>query len=1203
MKMKWTKPQQEVIDNRDSNLLVSAAAGSGKTAVLVEHIIKQVLDDENPVDIDSLMVVTFTSAAAGEMRERILAAIEKAIEENPDNRHLQRQMSYIHNAKITTLHSFCLNIVRDHFDIPDIDPGFRIGDNGEIDMMKSDVVKEVMEEYYQSEREDFHQLVEQLTQKNSDKELEEYILSFYENACSNVEPEQWMKQMASYYGDDADRSMYDQIIREHINGILEECVSDYELALSYTDDINGPVSCRDKLEAEYEAVKEAYEEDDFEEKCQKVINIEFPVMRMSKKDGSTEEMRVFVKNIRDEAKGYINSLKSGYCRVNQEKNDELIIKLKGAVSVFVEVTLRFMECYADKKREKNVLDFNDIEHMALGILTVMKEGKTEASPIADEIAETISEVIVDEYQDINQVQDTILRCLSSERFGKPNMFMVGDVKQSIYGFRKADPELFMYKYDTYKEQGKDRKIILDRNFRSRTGVIDSINFLFRKIMYREMGGIDYEGENELYPGADYPTLPDGQDGLTELLIAGDVKELENEKSDDGEFLGITKKQAEARMTAIRIREMTDKNNGYKVYDRKTGEYRTAEYSDILILLRSVKANAQIYMDELMAAGIPVYFEQQTGYFDTVEVNEMLSLLNIIDNPHQDIHMAASLKSPFGMINDTELAMIRGSSDERTDLYNDVKKYMECGTSEKLVAKLEAFDDRLNKYRKMAVYTSIHDLITFIIEDTSYDSYVKAMPAGDRRSANILMLKEKALEYENGSYRGLFNFVRYIEKIRKYEVESGEASTVSENDNIVRIMSIHKSKGLEYPIVFLCNSNGKFNDMDTKKAMVIHKKYGIGLDYINPDTRVRYKSYFKDSIKMAFKREAIEEEIRVLYVALTRAKEKLIITASGVNTDKFAYTDCKKHLNKQKILNSGSYMDLIGYAMGRDILTGNDVISVRYIDAISLIEKEMKKQISGLNDKLVFKNWDGDYVYSEQSREKLKQIMQYEYPFKSSVVQYAKVSVSDVKHKAMEEDEEIKNIITHGEEKKIVPEFILSERNEKQEKLTGALRGTAYHRIFELYDFDMECNEENVRNFMKRLLDDGKIDDGIYNTVKIQDIITFANSSLGVRMKNAWSDKKLYREAQFVMGIDGKKVYDEGGEDVLIQGIIDVYFVEDGEIVLADYKTDRVDSADKLIDMYKIQLELYKDALEQITGKKVKEVIIYSVTLSEVINVV
>lgn len=1200
MEMRWTKPQQRVIDNRNANLLVSAAAGSGKTAVLVEHIINRVLDKENPVDIDRLMVVTFTSAAAGEMRERILKAIEDAIELNPDNEHLQKQMSYIHNAKITTLHSFCLNLVREHFDIPDIDPGFRVADNGEIELIKSDTIKEVMEEYYSTEREDFHSMVEQLAQGNSDSAVENYILSLYENACSSINPEKWINEMKEYYNVDeksAGEDIHLLVIKDNIDIILEECRCIYESAIKIIDGPGGPVSYREKVVSEYHGIINALNERGFRDKINAVNNIEFPVMRAGK-DGAEPKLREQVKSLRDSAKKQIKELKDSYGKVNADKYNKVIKKLYPIVNVLAEVTLSFGRRFAQKKREKNVVDFNDIEHMALKILTDDIDGKTVPSKAADEIAAGISEVIVDEYQDINQIQDTILNSLSTGRFGMPDMFMVGDVKQSIYGFRKADPELFMYKYDTFSDEGDDRKIILDKNFRSRGEVIDSINYIFRNIMYKEFGGVDYQGDNELYQGADYPEIPEGQNGKTELLIAAMPEELEKDSDEEGNFAGITKKQLEARMTASRIKELVEGDKGYKVYDRKKGEYRNARYSDILILLRSTKKNAEVYVDELMAAGIPVYFEQQTGYFDTVEVMELLSFLNIIDNPHQDIFMAATLKSPFGMVNEQELAMLRAGSEKKDDLYNDAVRYIDTGESEELIEKLTAFFERLNRYRIMSSYTSIHDLISYIIEDTGYDSYVLAMPSGERRSANIEMLKEKALEYENGSYKGLFNFVRYIEKIKKYDIESGEASVVSENDNIVPIMSIHKSKGLEYPIVFLCNANGKFNDMDSRKNLLIHKKYGIGMDYIEKDTRVRRKGYFKDCIKMLKKREVREEEMRVLYVALTRAKEKLIITASGVNTKKYELCGDGR-VSRGKLINSTSFMDFIGYVLGKQIETVSPYIDIRYIPVEKLITEQVEKTAFNIMEKENFRNWDREYVYSKEARENILKKMEFVYPYMGAVNSYAKVSVSELKHRKMEEDEEIYNLIKKRDGDKIIPEFMKEVQAGDEMPLTAAARGTAYHKVFELFDFSAGTDAGSIQKMLDNMLDKGKIDELSYRSVDINDIKKFADSDIGRRMKKAWESNKLHREAQFVMGIPGKDMYENAGdEDVLVQGIIDAYFEEDGKLILMDYKTDRVKSMDELRKRYSEQLKYYKLALEQITQQEVAEMIIYSVTLAE-----
>ncbi len=1189
----WTKAQSEVIDNRNSNLLVSAAAGSGKTAVLVEHIIKRVLDEENPADIDRLMVVTFTNAAAGEMRERILSAIEAAVEKNPENRHLQKQLTYIHNAKITTLHSYCLNLIRENFDKIDIDPGFRIADTGEVELLKGDVVSELLEDYYEKGDEDFIRLSDMMSPKNSDVELENTILRLYENACSNIDRESWLNGLASAYTEDNEENFDEEMAQMAVNEILEDALNQTSLAIKIASGIAGPVNYIPMLQDDLNLISAVMKENDLRKKIDMISEIQFQALSR-KKDESTPENKERVKNIRNQVKKCITGIAKDFKCYNNGGNKEITQKIYPLIKVLSELVLEFGARYNEKKREKTVIDFNDIEYMALQIL-LKKEGDDYVpTNIADELAKDIEEVIVDEYQDINQVQDAILTSLSSERFNRPNMFMVGDVKQSIYGFRKASPELFMKKYDTYDEKENCRKIILDRNFRSRKEVIDSINFIFRKIMMKKVGGIEYDDDNALYLGADYPKLPANQTATTELIIANVPKEIEGEKD-----AGMSSKEFEARAVAERIRKLTGEDTGYQVYDRKTGEYRRARYSDILILLRSANANAGYYMDALMSAGIPVYFQQQTGYFDAVEVKLLLCLLNVIDNPHQDIELVSVLKSVFVGLDENELAIIRSESGQKADFYDDTKKYIEEGSSTVICDKLLDFYEKLEKYRRMATYTSIHDLLTYIIEDTGYDNYVTAMPAGERRIANVEMLKQKAIDYENGSYRGLFNFVRYIEKIRKYEVDSGEASVVSENENLVRIMSIHKSKGLEFPIVFLCNANAKFNDTDARNQVVIHKKYGIGMDYIDTENRVKYAGCHKKSIQLMIKRENREEELRILYVALTRAKEKLIITASGVNAEKYSDGDGKDKVSSSKITGASSYMDFIGYALGGEIETGNEMIKIIYKNITTSVEDEVKKTVEASMEKQTFLNWNTDYIYSEDTRKILMQRMQFKYPYESATKNYVKVSVSDIKRNHSEEDNEIHNIVVSEEPENIIPAFIREMRGEKEKKLTGSSRGTAYHKVFELLDFDEVKDENSTKKFFGKIENSKKMTKEELQSVRISDIVAFVKSSLGKRMKKAYESGKLHREAQFVMGTDESVVYGtDSDESVLVQGIIDVYFEEPDGIVIADYKTDRINDIRELEKRYRLQLEFYKRAVEQITGKNVKEMILYSVTLNQ-----
>lgn len=1215
--VKYTQAQQEVIDNRASNLLVSAAAGSGKTAVLVEHIIQLILDEENPIDIDRLMVVTFTNAAAGEMRERIMLAIENALKKNSNNRHLQKQMSYIHNAKITTLHSFCLNLIREYFNILDIAPGFRIGDTGELSLMQSDVLNEVIEEFYQSESSDFHEFIEYASPAGKDKNVEELVLKFYNMAMSTPQPEKFIRDSVEIYDvteESLKKSKHIKILSDYLNSMLDECMDLCNRALEIIYSDNGPILYENALKSDKSQLEFIISQKDYYEKCSQIMKITYERLS-SKKDGCDEDKKNEVKKIRDQIKNQIKKIQGLFEDADKETDFETINNLKNASNAFAELTIAFMKRYAAKKKEKNIVDFNDFEHFALEILTEEKDGKLVPSKIADEIAGTIDEVIVDEYQDINEVQETILRCLSAERFGKPDLFMVGDVKQSIYGFRMADPAIFVDKYNRYSANDKvNRKIILEKNFRSRPEVLDSVNHIFRKIMYREFGDIEYDDENALYQGRTFEEVADKQNAKTEILIATPPEEIVKDEDENGEFQGMNKKEIECRMVATKIRELTDVNNGYLVTDKKTGKLRVAKYSDILILYRSVKNNAEIMEEQLAYEGIPAYYECQTGYFDTIEVNDVLSYLNIIDNPMQDIPFAATMKSFFGGFKNYELAIIRSGKidrEQKKSLYENVLEY--SNEDNELGKKAAAFLDKLEGYRDMAEYMSIYELLCKIIDETGYEQYVSAMPSGERRIANIQMLMEKAIQYEKTSYKGLFNFVRYIEKIRKYDIDSGEASTVSENENVVTIMSIHKSKGLEYPIVFICNANGKINEMDLKKSVFIHKKLGVGMEYVDSYTRVKTSTVYKNAIKILCNMEIRQEEMRILYVAMTRAKEKLFITSAGVtDSKKEVYervdTDIKKKVGKAYLAGASSLLDDICMACGM----GCECIDVKMIPFEEIVKNAISVEIKDKHDEMVLRNWDLNVVIDEEIREKCKTAMEYIYPFENAVNHNAKVSVSDLKHKKIEEleaENDSVNPFEINEVQEYIPEFIkadndLSETDEQASSengkmhISGAERGTAYHRILELLDYSVTPNYENVSNMIDSFVEQGLIERDMAKAVMIKDIVKFATSQLGKRMKSAFDKNKLYREAQFVMGVDGRSLGEEIKDIVLVQGIVDAYFYEDDEIVIVDYKTDRVGNEKELADRYREQLRQYKIALEGITGKNVKEMILYSVCLSK-----
>jgi len=1224
MAVKWTKSQQNVIDTRNKNLLVSAAAGSGKTAVLVERIITMVTDVQNPIDIDKLLVVTFTNAAAAEMRERILNAIEQKAKEQPDNEHIQKQQAYIHNAMIMTIHSFCLNMIRENFDRIEIDPGFRIGDEGELKLLKADIVKEMLEEYYFDDKEEFINFIESYVAGRTDENIEAIILKVFEFSMSYPWPEEWLKKcLENYDTDGKSLSVFQwmQYLNNYINNQLEELKSELIQLIKIADAPDGPYTYVEMLKDDLCYIDQLIEAQHFDERVQMMTDHQFMALSRKRLPEAEEYKKKQVQDGRTSMKKKLSKMKESYYFQSEEEMLGDIMESRKNIEVLIQLTIDFKRRYESSKKENNMIDFNDLEHYALNILVNNENGKIIKTNVAKELSDQFVEIMVDEYQDSNLVQETILSSISKESDGKPNIFMVGDVKQSIYKFRLARPEIFMEKYHNYSisDDALYQRINLDKNFRSRGHILKDINFIFYQIMGKSLGNIDYDRENALYPGAEYyPELPQMQNQHTELLIVDTLGDTEKSKDEEIEY---TKIQLEAKAAANRIKELINEKNGYKIIDKKTGHYRTAKYSDIVILLRSLKNWSDIYVDLLMSEGIPAYCESRVGYFNSIEIVTVLSLLSIIDNPLQDIPLAAVLKSPMFGLTSVELARIKIiMGEEKLPFFIGLANYLEQGEDETLICKLKSFMMKLESYRRMVPTTSIYDLIGHVVQDTGYYNYVTAMPSGDRRCANIDILRQKAVDYESTSYVGLFNFVRYIEKLRKYDVDFGEASTVEETDNTVRIISIHKSKGLEFPIVIVAGLSKQFNFMDSYETVVVEPDLGIGLDYRNPVTRIKNDTLIKKSIATKIKLENIGEELRVLYVALTRAKEKLILigTVKGAKMriqkwiDKRFYRDTL--LSFHTLADTNNYLDWIGYALVRHrsfawiykaygihfdyshpLYNDEADFNIKICQADELVYTALKDRIMKDNAKEVFYHWDAGYIYNEEIRKQLFEQLSFEYAYKKDRGIHAKMSVSEIKKAHMEEDDdEVKQLFTPSRTE-MIPKFM-----EEKAPLSGAGRGTAYHRIFELVDFKIEPALDKISEMLDRMLQEGKISKDIIEVVDPEIISTFYRSNLGKRMKEAFNRNKLYREQQFVMGIPADEVEKSYSSDelILVQGIIDVYFEENNELIIADYKTDNVTSMEELLKRYTVQLKYYKKALEQITGMNVKEMIIYSTKLGE-----
>ena len=1229
MGVKWTEEQQKVISLRDRNILVSAAAGSGKTAVLVERILSKITDPEDPVDIDRLLIMTFTRAAAGEMKERISSAIESALYEDPDNEHLQRQSTLLHTAQITTIDGFCAYIIRNYFHLIGLDPGYRTADEGELKLLREDVTGKLLEDYYSEKQEKYKKFVECFASGKDDDALGGMIQKLYEMAMSNPFPEEWLDACLDDYKIETTEELREtKCIKLLWKAAVDELETAEHLAREarkLCDAPDGPNLYGEALDSDLlfiRKLKKTAEERDYNVLAQLLEKPSFARLSGKKMPEADEQKKQRIKELREEEKEILRELGQKYFQGTEEEILDMLKCSREPLEMLVELTRQFAERFSKAKREKNILDFTDMEHFALKILMKKEDGQMQMSQAAIELSEKYEEVLVDEYQDSNLVQELLTTAVSGWVNQRKNIFMVGDVKQSIYRFRLARPELFMEKYKSYSvEDGEEQRIDLHKNFRSRAQVLESVNFIFRQIMGEDLGGISYDEDAALYPGADFPAGGSREFVKTEvLLVEEDGAELEEDAGDQNA------QELEALAIAQRIQGMVGRE---EIVDKKTGKYRPVEYGDIVILLRSAYGWSETFREVLASQGIPAYCTSRTGYFSALEIITVLNYLKVCDNPLQDIPLTGVLRSPMVGCTSQELAQIRVLYPQGL-LWDSVEQYVKSreegydAAEKPLMEKLQRFLELLEKVRNMATYTPVHQLILFILKETGYGNYARALPGGEQRYANLSMLVEKAMAYEKTSYRGLFNFVRYIEQLQAYEVDYGEVNLAGAGSTAVEIMTIHKSKGLEFPVVFAAGMGKQFNFQDLNARLLIHPELGLGTDAILPEKRIIASSLNKQMVRRELLKESLGEELRVLYVAMTRAKEKLILTGAVGKLDKrIPYLAGFLEEEGQVLplgvrLKARNYWDFVLPALARHRsmteLFGEYGVpmhrvegfydapadfNIRKITLRQMTEEEILLQTGNQMQEEVLKNWDPEQIYDAKVREEIEERFSYVYPFRYLEEIPVKVSVSELKKRGWQDNEVLQMVPedTETEAEMPVPGFMKASGEEYR----GAARGTAYHRVMECLDYLQVETDGQLKKQLERLVESQKLSEQERDCIRILDIRRFVDSRLGQRMKNAAVQRRLYREQPFVIQRSAAMLDDLWqGETVLVQGIMDAYFVEDGEIVLVDYKTDRVrrGQEQKLIDLYHVQLEDYAQALERMTGKKVKEKIIYSFTLQK-----
>ncbi|MBQ9513352.1 MAG: helicase-exonuclease AddAB subunit AddA, partial [Lachnospiraceae bacterium] len=901
MGVRFTEEQQSVIDARGQSLLVSAAAGSGKTAVLVERIIRLITEpdeDGKMTDIDRLLVVTFTHNAAQQMKERVLEAVRTKLSLHPDDAHLQRQETLLHNAQITTIHAFCQFIVRSHFHEIDLDPGFRIGDDGEMKLLRQKVLEDLLEEAYAEGAPDFQYFSEYFATASDDKKLEKEIVSLYDFAMSMPWPEDWITERKRDYDIPKEgMKAYPALkeLGERTKQVLEDCAKELEKALLICERQDGPHMYAEMIASDLSQVQSLlHTAGDYEKMRAALLAVSYVKLSSKKDDAVSAQLRKSVKDIRDREKKVVEELMKKYYAVPLAVMEEHMRLAQRAVRELCDVTIRFKERFDAAKREENLIDFNDLEHLALSVLLrreQLPDGSVQVTPseTAAELRGFFKEVMIDEYQDSNNVQELLLSSVSGEADGIYNRFMVGDVKQSIYKFRLARPEIFMEKMKTYEcvrgtgTVTHTRRIDLHKNFRSRKEVLNSVNYCFAGIMGEDLGGVAYDEDACLVTGnTDYP---EKEGCTTELLLLASEKNSAPEE--------------EARLVAKRINEMV----ANETVTDKDGRLRPVRYSDIVILLRKTSGVDSVYKKVLAQEGIPAYTETKAGYFRAREVMHLIELLRIIDNPLQDIPFVSAAHSFFGGFDDEALARIRAAVDLQVKHYYEVfREYVTLpDADETLCDKVNRFMDFLQTCRAHAHYLTANELLEEILTTTSYRAYCAALPAGEQRLANINMLLERAGSYVQNASASLSEFVRYIEQLNRYEVDYGEANTLDEHADVLRIMSIHKSKGLEFKVVFVSGLSKKFNLQDTTESIITDVDAGIGVHAIDLEQRIQFPTLKRTLIADKMVRDSIGEELRVLYVAMTRAQEKLILTATDAKLEETLAGIATQPLREAKML--------------------------------------------------------------------------------------------------------------------------------------------------------------------------------------------------------------------------------------------------------------------------------------------------------------
>lgn len=1182
----WSNEQKKIIDARRKNILVSAAAGSGKTAVLVERIFQKIIDPKDPVDIDQFVVVTFTRAAASQMKERLRVKIEEELEKQPGNSRLQKQIPLLSGAHISTVHSFCGYVIQNYFHRIGLDPAYRQGTDKEIKLIQSEVMEQLLEDEYEAQKEDFVRLADMSMFWRSDKAMEDMIFQVYGKAMSEPFPMRWLDQMEQFFQmeteQDWEQSSVCRYIMEHSKNIARDVAIQAEAFLGICMEPDGPYMYEEGIR-ELKAIGELIGECETYETLQRFMT-EMSFSRLSAKKDSTvnADKRAMLKERLTDLKDTLKKLKEQFFFQDCEKHLEDMRQIKGPICVVIRLTREFITRFGEEKQQRNIVDFNDLEQFAIQILLSWDETKGEyvRTPAALELSDYFEEIMIDEYQDSNRIQDTLMWSVSRDgRAGmSPNLFMVGDIKQSIYRFRNACPELFVEKMNQYakaREDSSDCRIDLHQNFRSRQSILDSTNAVFERLMKEDVGGVSYDEDARLSPGR---TCPEYREDMLKTEVY--VLDAKMTRQEEGELAG------------MRIQELVGEDPFF-VMDKDT--LRPATYKDIVILVRSTKNEGKTYYDILSEMGIPVVMEQDTGFFATREIQLMVQMLQVVDNPRNDYALAGILCSPMFSFSESELAVLRGKQ-KKKDLYDSLLDYQEReDKEEKLQEKTAAFLCCLKKLRDKTCYAPVSEIIRDIWDETKICECMAMRRDGARRVANLERLMELGREYDGTTYQGVHSFVRYIERMKQQKEEMGEVNLVAEEDNVVRIMTMHKSKGLEFPICMILGAGKRLKKNNTD-FLTIHSRTGMASVCIDNDARTKKNNVFRNALMQMNEVEELGEEMRVLYVAMTRAMDKLIVIGKG--TGRVMKLD--SYLSRRML---NSYMDMILPAA----YLNPDLFEVKPIDqeylAIPYYQNAVKEQL----DIEVLNNFDTKVVYDETIQNMLEEMNDEEISAKE--VFPVKVSVSDIKVKSMEEMENPDFVVlTHEEEEEEipVPAFMQKEDSRREQAQKGAAYGTIWHQALATIDFLHTETAEQIQESIDTLVDTGRLVAADAKVLSVSRLHRFFTSSLGQQMKQAERNGLLRREQPFVIKKEVKEVFPEAKEDgsVLVQGIIDGYYETDNGVVLMDYKTDSLKKGQEnvLVDRYRMQMRLYQEALERKLGKPVKKILLYSFSLGKEIEV-